>query len=141
LSIIGNISSDNTELLNKFGIDYSSSVNLTDQEVFNKYVECDMLVFPSTYEGFGLPIIEAQTVGRPVITSNTTSMPCVAGGAACLVDPYSIESIRYGILRVINEDSYRNELVAAGFENVKRFDPDVVANSYYELFLKVAGAK
>ena len=138
LSIIGSISIENTELLDKFGVNYSNSINLTDEEIFAKYVESDMLVFPSTYEGFGLPIIEAQTVGRPVITSNNTSMPWVAGSAACLVDPYSIDSIRSGIVKIMQDSQYRNKLVEHGFENSKRFHPDHIAKMYHELVMRVS---
>jgi len=138
LSIIGSISRENSELLDKYGVDYSNSVNLTDEEIYYKYVECDMLVFPSVYEGFGLPIIEAQTVGRPVITSNSTSMPWVAGSAACLVDPYSIDSIRSGIVKIMQDSQYRDKLIEHGFENSKRFHPDHIAKMYYELVMRVS---
>ena len=70
-----------------------------------------MLTFVSTYEGFGLPILESQATGRPVVTSNVSSMPEVAGDAACLVNPYDADSIREGILRVINDDAYRKDLM------------------------------
>lgn len=141
LSIIGTIDKDNAALLKQFKIDFSVAVNLTDEEVLQKYVDCDMLVFPSTYEGFGLPIIEAQTVGRAVITSNTTSMPWVAGVGACFVDPYSIESIRSGIVRLINDDQYRIDLVEGGYENARRFQPTKIAAMYHDLVLVCAGNK
>jgi hypothetical protein len=65
-------------------------------------------------------------------------MPEVAGDAACLVDPFSVESIRNGISRIINDDDYRNMLVKRGFENIKRFDPNTIALQYCELYKKVA---
>ena len=137
LSIIGNIDEKNSSLLEKYNIEYSMSVNLTDEEVLTKYIECDMLIFPSTYEGFGLPIAEAQSVGRPVITSVTTSMPWVAGTGACFVDPYSVESIRQGILKVIDDKHYRESLVENGFGNVKRFDSTHVASMYTDLVMSI----
>ena len=94
----------------------------------------DLLVFVSTYEGFGLPILEAQATGRPVITSNVLSMPEVAGDSACLVDPFDVSSIRKGILKVINDPAYREKLIKRGFENVKRFQPDKIAEQYADIY-------
>jgi glycosyltransferase involved in cell wall biosynthesis len=101
---------------------------------------CDLLVFASTFEGFGLPIVEAQATGRPVVTSNIMSMPEVAGDAACLVDPFNVSSIREGVLKVINDSDYRNALVKAGFENVKRFQPEQIARQYAELYHELVKA-
>ena len=84
-----------------------------------------------------MPILEAQATGRPVVTSNVASMPDVAGDAACLVDPFSTDAIRDGVLRVIDDADYREELVRRGFENVKRFHPDVIADAYYSLYRKI----
>jgi glycosyltransferase involved in cell wall biosynthesis len=81
-----------------------------------------------------MPILEAQTVGRPVVTSNLSSMPEVAGTAACLVDPLSVASIREGVQRVIQDAPYREGLIAAGFENVKRFQAETVARAYGEVY-------
>jgi glycosyltransferase involved in cell wall biosynthesis len=84
-----------------------------------------------------MPILEAQTVGRPVVTSNISSMPEVAGSAACLVDPYSVESIRAGVLRVIEDAEYRANLISAGFENTQRFKAETVARAYAELYAEL----
>jgi len=141
LCIIGKLSDANTRLLANCSVRYTNHCNISNEEMLQKYIDADMLVFPSTYEGFGMPILEAQAVGRPVITSNVTSMPWVAGDAACLVDPLSVASIRAGILKVIDDEEYRNELIARGLENVRRFDPDVIAGQYYELFKRVAAVR
>lgn len=69
------------------------------------YAEAELLAFPSLYEGFGLPILEAFHHGTPVVTSNISSMPEVAGNAAELVDPHSVESIRAGLEKVLNEST------------------------------------
>jgi len=135
LVIIGQVSGPMLSHLQESGIDFEVRCRLTDQEMFNAYVQCDMLVFPSTYEGFGMPIVEAQRVGRPVVTSNVASMPWVAGDAACLVDPLSVASIREGILKVWHDAAYREELVARGRVNAERFDPRRIADQYLELIL------
>jgi glycosyltransferase involved in cell wall biosynthesis len=96
-----------------------------------------MVVFASTYEGFGLPIVEANATGRPVITSNICSMPEIAGSAACFVDPSDCSSIRQGILRVMNDDGYRADLIGRGLENVKRFRADTIAAQYAALYQEV----
>jgi glycosyltransferase involved in cell wall biosynthesis len=93
-----------------------------------------MLVFASIYEGFGLPIVEAQATGRPVVTSTTCSMPEVAGSAACLVNPFDVASIREGIVKVIDDQAYRDELVRLGFENVKRFRADYISAQYGKIY-------
>lgn len=76
---------------------------VTDQELAALYSEAELLLYPSLYEGFGLPILEAFHFGTPVVTSNTSAMPEVAGNAAVLVDPESVESIRAGIRSILNE--------------------------------------
>lgn len=140
LVIIGALSDKQVDILKLNGIDYENHVGITRKALVAQYEECDLVTFASIYEGFGLPIIEANAVGRPVITSNISSMPEVAGEGACLVNPYDVQSIRDGIQKVINDDSYRDQLVAKGLENVKRFNPDVIASKYAELYKTVIGA-
>jgi glycosyltransferase involved in cell wall biosynthesis len=78
-------------------------------------------VFPSLYEGFGLPPLEAMASGTPVVTSNVSSLPEVVGDAAILVDPYNAESIADGILSVLRSTHLRDELSKRGLERVKAF--------------------
>jgi glycosyltransferase involved in cell wall biosynthesis len=102
------------------------------------YRKADLVSFVSTYEGFGLPIIEAQATGRPVLTSGLHSMPEVAGDGAWFVDPFDVESIRSGFRALLGERTLRERLVAAGLRNVKRFDPRTVARQYSDLYREVA---
>ena len=69
LRIVGRIDDEQTGAQVRYGIDYSCVSNISNEEVINEYYRCDMLVFASTYEGFGLPIVEAQATGRPVVTT------------------------------------------------------------------------
>lgn len=138
LEMVGKYNPAYEELLKQAGIEYSYNSGLSDEAMMHKYEEADILIFASTYEGFGMPILEAQAIGRPVVTSDLLSMPEVAGGAACLVDPFSVESIRKGVLRVMQDDNYRERLVLDGFQNIKRYDPQVIADQYLHLYLKMA---
>ena len=137
LEIIGQLTERQIKVLENSHISYNAQWGLSDQQVLDKYRECDMVVFVSTYEGFGMPIVEANATGRPVVTSNLPPMSAVAGSAACLVDPFNCSSIREGVLRVINDTAYRNSLVAQGFENVKRFRSEAVAEQYAMLYKRV----
>lgn len=134
LQIIGWLDAEQAAALRTHGIDYEASSGLSDDEILGAYRHCDLVVFASTYEGFGLPIAEANAIGRPVVTSNLLSMPEVAAGAACLVDPFDPASIRAGIRRVIDDDAYRDQLINNGFRNARRFTPEAVARKYVELY-------
>jgi glycosyltransferase involved in cell wall biosynthesis len=134
LIIVGKLTEADVLVLNQNKIEYKNYVGLTDEEMHQQYREADIVSFISTYEGFGMPILEGQAVGRVVITSNISSMPEVAGEAACLIDPYSVDSIRNGFIKLIHDEVYRNELIARGFINIKRFDPQLIANKYLEIY-------
>lgn len=138
LVIIGTLTQDQVKTLNKNGIDYENHVGLSREALFDEYVKADMLIFASTYEGFGLPIIEANAVGRPVVTSKLSPMTEVAGDAASLVNPYDSSNIRAGVMRIINDPFYRESLVKAGFENALRFSAESVAESYAKVYRKLA---
>lgn len=82
---------------------------VTDQELVVLYTEADCFVYPSLDEGFGLPILEAFSFGTPVVTSNTSAMPEVAGNAAVLIDPNNVESIVQGIRQILTEEKAQQE--------------------------------
>ncbi len=85
------------------------------------YSGCEAFVFPSLYEGFGLPVLEAMQCGAPVITSNVTALPEVAGDAALLVDPTDPEAIAQAIRRVLTDPELRAELRARGLRRAQQF--------------------
>jgi glycosyltransferase involved in cell wall biosynthesis len=105
------------------------------------YERADLVIFVSLAEGFGMPIIEAQAVGRPVIVSNLSPMKEVAGEGALAVDPFDIEAIRSAIRTVIEDGQLRHRMIAAGLENVKRFNAEVVAGQYAQLYRSIAKCK
>ncbi len=139
LRIIGELSLDQREALEQNEIEYSNVSGISNEEIVAEYVNCDMVVFASTYEGFGMPIAEANAVGRPVVTSNIPPMAEVAGEAACLVDPLDVDSIRAGIVRVIEDRGFRETLVERGFANAKRFAPAKIAQQYTDLYEEMMG--
>ncbi len=141
LDIIGKISEKEENEMKKWNICFSQSFNITNEQVVNHYSKCDILLFPSLYEGFGVPIIEAQSVGRVVITSNIEPMVSVASGGAIFVDPYNEESIRKGIIQAIENDSMREDIIKKGLENVKNYQPSFVSNEYRKVYQKIRNEK
>jgi len=134
LVIVGQIDDAVRRRLGEARIEYENFVNLPSGDVVIQYEKCDLLAFASLYEGFGLPILEAQAVGRAVLTSNRSPMSDVAGEGACLIDPEDTKAIRAGIERIVDDAGYRNQLIERGFENIKRFRPEVIARQYLALY-------
>ena len=141
LHIIGCLDQQVLTLLGKYKIKYRNSVNLTQQEVIDSYVKCDLLFFASLSEGFGLPIIEAQKVGRAVITSQLQPMLEVAGSGALMVDPYDVRDIRRGILEIIENQSLRESLIDAGQRNAIKFDPEYSAEQHLKIYRSVMAGR
>lgn len=110
---------------------------LSENELARAYKNALALVFPSLYEGFGLPIIEAFATGTPVITGNRTSLPEIAGNAALLVDPYSIEAIATALQRIVEEPSLRAELSSRGRGKTVEFTWDAVAERVCQALNKI----
>jgi glycosyltransferase involved in cell wall biosynthesis len=141
LDIIGIPSDTQKKLLKENNINYTTSYNLTTEEIVQKYKSCDLLSFVSTYEGFGMPIIEANAVGRPIVTSRISPLTEVGDKAVCYVDPSSIESIRDGILKIIENKEYRNHLIQIGKENAQKYTVERVSLMYEQLYEKMIKEK
>lgn len=104
------------------------------------YRLASVFAFPSLYEGFGLPPLEAMACGAPVVTSRISSLPEVVGDAALLVDPYSVEAIADGLARVLEDEALRSELIARGRLRAASFSWERSVKSIHETYLKVLGA-
>ncbi len=111
LRIIGEPSDADHRMLKQLGVEYSTQSKLTDAEMQEAYATSDFLLFASTLEGFGMPILEAQMVGLPVITSHIAPMNEVAGDGALLCDPLDSNAIRGCIERVTSDALLREELI------------------------------
>jgi glycosyltransferase involved in cell wall biosynthesis len=96
-------------------------------------------VFPSLYEGFGLPPLEAMACGTPVVTSNVSSLPEVAGDAALLVDPYSADAIADGIHRAVTDESLRADLIDRGLARARTFSWAQSVAKIHRIYLEVLG--
>lgn len=108
-----------------------------DKDLPSLYSGAKAFVYPSLYEGFGLPILEAMSCGCPVITSNRSSLPEVVGHAGILVDPNKIDQILEAFVRVAENKDLRHNLVKSGYSQVQKFSWDQAARETLKLFEKL----
>lgn len=108
---------------------------ISDEEKFALLKKADVFLFPTFYEGFGLPILEAQNVGTPVITSNISSMPEIAGNSAVLVDPKDSSAIAEAAWRLVSDESHKNDIIEKGLVNVKRFSWEKCAGEIAQILM------
>lgn len=110
---------------------------LPEEDLPKLYAASKLLLYPSLYEGFGLPILEAFATGVPVITSNVSSMPEIAGDAAVLVDPTDEDDIKKKLRMVYGDDALRRQLIKRGIAQAKKFSWKKAARETAELYRKV----
>lgn len=114
-------------------------INYTELPLLYSSTKC--LVYPSLYEGFGLPILEAFACGTPVITSNISSMPEVAGDSALYVDPEDVLDIKRGVKLIMEDNDLRKDLINKGLENAKKFSWEKCAKETADLYHKLYEVK
>jgi glycosyltransferase involved in cell wall biosynthesis len=107
---------------------------VNDDELGNLYQNASVFVYPSFYEGFGFPIIEAFSYGVPVVTSSTSSCGEIAGDSALSVDPSSYKDIGEAISRLINDTKLRKEFCEKGIKRARGFSWDRTAREFLKLF-------
>jgi len=111
---------------------------ISDNELDALLMRADFLIYPSLYEGFGIPILEAMQMGTPVITSNITGTREVAGDAAVLIDPYDVDKMAEEMSRLIVDEKLREELSRKGKERARSYSWERTAEEYLELYEKVS---
>lgn len=137
LRIIGEIDNHILQMLQEKNIKFSNAKNLTDEEIKQEYIKCDIVNFPSIYEGFGMPVIEGQQTGRIVITSAIEPIKEIAGDAAIFINPTDIQSIHNAYINAIENEELRNSIIQKGLENVKRFQVPNIAKQYLKLYQSI----
>lgn len=134
LHLVGRPSREQQILLDSLGIHCEVEEALSDAAMAMAYKRCDMLLYASRCEGFGMPIVEAQAIGRPVVTASHQPMAGVAGRGACLVDAGDTADIRRGVLRVLSDPAYRQQLLREGLANSRRFGAEAAAKAYRQVY-------
>ncbi len=128
------VGKETEELLQHPNQKYSRIEELTSKQLMHYIAESVLMLFPSTYEGFGLPILEAQALGTCVITSNISPMREVSGEGALLVDPLNAEEIKQNICSVMENPTLQAILIDKGKKNAKKYHPEVIAESYFLMY-------
>lgn len=134
LTVIGAMTPDQIELADRLDLDVTQRAGISDQELASEYQSASAVSFPSTAEGFGLPVIEAQGCGVPVVTSDIEPMNKISNGAALLVDPKDQDALTRALRRAIAGGPDIEEMIAAGRSNAERFSAASIAAQYDDIY-------
>ncbi len=114
---------------------------VTDEDLPKLYRVATAFVYPSLFEGFGLPPVEAMACGTPVVTSNTSSPPEVVGEAALLIDPCDVQALTSAISQIVGDQPLRAKLRAQGIEQARKFTWRAAAEKTLQLYQESFAAK
>ena len=131
--IIGELESKYFGLLKKYNVNYRNYQNVSEQDLCLFYKESFCLLFLSDHEGFGLPIIEAQFLGVPVISNNLDVLKSTGGDAVIYVDNYDVDQIKNAVIK-LKQNKFRTELIKRGIQNASKYDPSNISKYYLNLF-------
>lgn len=134
LSIIGELTEEQVESLKVNQLQYVNKYGLSDEDIMQEYKQCDVVSFVSLFEGFGMIVVEANQVGRPVICSNIPVLQEIAGDAALFVNPTNVGEIREGFQRILSDADLRQSLIQRGFVNAKRFNDESISKQWKALY-------
>ena len=135
--IVGRLEKEIRDFLIIEKIKYNNYVDISDEQMINLYKKNSILMMVSKYEGFGMPILEAQQSGLAVITSNLEPMKSIAGKGAILVEPENIIQIRDGLIKLLNDDEFVNNLINTGKNNLKRYKDIFVIEKYKKIYSEI----
>lgn len=135
----GEFTLDEKTLFKEVGLNENKVIHEsgTDEKLVSFYSDASLFVYPSLYEGFGIPPLEAMSLNCPVACSNSSSMPEVVGNAAAFFDPKSVKSISSAIQSVLEDVSYKDLLISRGQNRIKHFSWDSCSQKTYEIYQKV----
>jgi glycosyltransferase involved in cell wall biosynthesis len=143
LHIIGKLSNIQIEQLKISGIQYKNKYNIDNAELLNFYINSDILSFQSKHEGFGLPIIEAQALGRLVLCSKCCSIPEIAANGAvyCNADDLNDLKEKFNFVLNIKNANFVNKIIENGLNNSKNYNAKIISENYYNLYNNVLNEK
>jgi glycosyltransferase involved in cell wall biosynthesis len=135
----GAFNMEETDFFKKLNIPQTciQHVSVNDEILYQYYKNASLFVYPSLYEGFGIPPLEAMSCGCPVACSDTSSIPEVVGDAATFFNPYSEDSIRYTLEKTLEDSLLRTTLISKGLERIKMFSWEKCANETYQVYQNV----
>ena len=134
LHIVGRLSDSTIFILIENNLNFTHQFDLSTEELVQAYQQCDIVLFPSLYEGFGLPVLEGFKAGRPVITSDIEPMKTLSENAAVLVNPLDVSSIRQGIITLCNNPDLRMSNVERGLMIAKKYAPTEITKQYEKVW-------
>ena len=134
LTVVGKLPENTIRELELHQVKYENKYNLSVADLYEVYKQSDLLCYVSTLEGFGLPILEAQATGLPVLCANCSAMPEVAGAGAYFVDPLDVDAIRNGISTLSKDMQLQKALIEKGYENAKKYSKNLIAKEYLKLY-------
>lgn len=134
LYVLGKMTDSQIRKANEIGIEYKNIYDIPFSQVAELYNDVDIISFPSKYEGFGMPVIEANVVGRPIIAGNIPVLHEIGADSAYYVNTDDIDEYRVAVKMLSEDDSLKECLCKNGKNNVLRFTPQVIALNYMKLY-------
>lgn len=138
LHIVGRLSQKQKKILYNNRIDYTEHIGISDAQLLDLYEKCDLNIFCSLFEGFGMPIIEANRSGCPCLCSSIDILKEIAGESAEYADPYDINDIQNKIKYLLSNPERRQNLACLGYKNVERFYSDTISQRWIEYYSKIS---
>lgn len=124
-------------LIHKIGDDVIKLGFVPDEDTPLLYNLADLFVYPSLYEGFGLPTLEAMACGCPVFTSNVSSIPEVIGDAGIMIDPYNVDEMAKSMYDILKDDGMKGDMVKRGQKQIKKYSWDKCAKETLDVLEKI----